>query len=111
MIVSSHPGPSGVPRPLPRSTAAFSLIELMVAVTILSLLFLVAVPTYQRLQRRARTASVVNNLRVFATALQGHAHDTGSWPPEALPGVVPVGMTSEEFKSDDWTRPTPIGGH
>ena len=83
----------------------------MVAVTILSLLFLVAVPTYQRLQRKARTATIVNNLRVFATALQSHAHDTGTWPPEAAAGVIPVGMTADEFKSEDWTRPTPMGGH
>ena len=96
---------------LPRSTAAFSLIELMVAVTILSMLFVIAVPTYQRLQRKARTAAIVNDFRVFATALQAHAHDAGSWPAESGPGVVPPGMTGEELKFDDWTHPTPIGGH
>lgn len=92
-----------------RSTSAFSLVELMVALTILSLLFLIAVPTYQRLQRKAKVAALVTDLRVFATALQGHAHESG-WPPDAAPGVVPAGMTPEEFKSDDWTHPTPIGG-
>jgi len=93
-----------------RPNSAFSLVELMVAVTILSMLFLIAVPTYQRLQRKAKAAAIVTDLRVFATALQGHAHESGSWPPEAAAGVVPTGMASEEFKYDDWTRPTPIGG-
>ena len=92
-----------------RSNSAFSLVELMVAMTILSMLFLIAVPTYQRLQRKAKAAAIVTDLRVFATALQAHAHESG-WPPDVLPGVVPTGMTPEEFKADDWTHPTPIGG-
>jgi type II secretory pathway pseudopilin PulG len=82
----------------------------MVAVTILSFLFLLAVPTYQRLQRKAKAAAIANDLRVFANALQVHAHEAGSWPPEVAAGVVPAGMTSEEFKYDDWTHPTPMGG-
>ena len=93
-----------------KSNAAFSLIELMVAVTILSFLFLLAVPTYQRLQRKAKTAAVISDLRVFATAFQGHAHEAGTWPPEAAAGVVPTGMTPEELKFDDWMRTTPMGG-
>jgi len=111
MTVSSHSDCMGRRRSRLRSTAGFSLIELMVAVTILSLLFLVAVPTYQRLQRKARTGVIVNDLRVFAAAFQANAHDAGSWPPEAASGAVPAGMTVEEFKSDDWLRTTPIGGH
>lgn len=94
----------------PRSDSGFSLVELMVAVTILSFLFLLAVPTYQRLQKKAKAAAVATDLRVFATALQGHAHEAGSWPAEVGPGVVPPGLTPEEFKYDDWTRTTPIGG-
>ncbi len=82
----------------------------MVAVTILSFLFLLAVPTYQRLQRKAKAAATATDLRVFATALQGHAHEAGSWPAEVDAGVVPPGMTAEELKFDDWTRTTPIGG-
>lgn len=74
------------------------------------MLFLVAVPTYQRLQRKARTAAVVNDFSTFATAFQAHAHDAGSWPIETAGGVVPPGMTSQELKSDNWTRTTPIGG-
>ncbi len=82
----------------------------MVATTILSMLFLVGVPTYQRLQRKARTATIVSDFRVFAAAFQAHAHDAGSWPVEAVAGVVPPGMVSDEFKSENWTRRTPMGG-
>ena len=83
----------------------------MVAVSILSMIFLVAVPTYRRLQRKARTGAVVNDLRVFTSALQAHVQESGSWPAEVAAGVVPPGMTVAEFNHDNWTRPTPIGGH
>ena len=83
----------------------------MVAVTILSMLFLVAVPTYQRLQRKARSAAIVNDLRVFAAALQAHAHDTGAWPAEVAAGVLPPGMASDELNGDSWSKVTAIGGH
>ena len=82
----------------------------MVAVTILSFLFFLAVPTYLRIQRKAKSAAIANDLRVFATALQAHAHESGTWPPEAAPGDVPAGLTPEEFKFGDWTRKTPMGG-
>ena len=82
----------------------------MVAVTILSFLFLLAAPTYQRIQRKARTAAVANDLRTFATVFQTHAHEAGTWPPESAASEVPVGITPEELKYDDWTRATPIGG-
>ena len=82
----------------------------MVAVTILSFLFLLAVPTYKRIQRKAKTAAMANDFRTFATAIQTRAHESGSWPAEVAPGVVPPGMTPEEFKYDDWMRVTPIGG-
>lgn len=111
MFVPSLAGSAAARRNEIRSDRGFSLIELMVAVTILSLLFLVAVPTYQRLQRKARTASIVNDLRVFGAALQAHAHDTGAWPPEAAAGVVPTGMSTDEFNNENWMRPTAIGGH
>ena len=103
---------SGLPgrRNFPRQNAAFSLIELMVAMTIMSLLFLLAVPTYQKLQRKAKVAALANDFRVFAAAFQAHAHDSGVWPAEIGPGEVPIGMTPEELKYDSWRRTTPMGG-
>lgn len=105
-----HPRGQSDPRKSLRSDRAFSLIELMVAVTIMSLLFLLAVPTYQRIQRRAKSAAIANDLRVFAAVFQAHAHEAGAWPPETAAGIVPVGMSPDELKFDDWTQKTPMGG-
>jgi prepilin-type N-terminal cleavage/methylation domain-containing protein len=110
MIVSSHSDSPTGRRNILRSTQGFSLIEMMVAATIVSMLFMAAVPLYQRIQRKARTAAVINDFQVFAAAFQAHAHSTGSWPPESATGVIPTGMNGDELKADKWTRTTPIGG-
>jgi type II secretory pathway pseudopilin PulG len=95
---------------IPRSAAGVGLVELMVVVTIISMIMLAVAPTYTRIQRKARAAAVVNNFRVFAAVFQAHAHETGSWPPNAAVGVVPTGMTEAELKSAAWAQITPMGG-
>lgn len=111
MRVSSHPsrllGRQRFPRPADR---AFSLVELMIAVLIISLLFLMAVPTYQRIQRKARATTVANDFRVFGAAFQAYAHERGSWPLEAAVGVVPTGFTSQDLQTGVWATKTPMGG-
>lgn len=87
-----------------------SLVELMVVVTIISLLMCAAIPTYGRIQRKARANALVNDFRVFAGAFQARAHATGAWPDETAAGVVPTGLAEDELKSQAWLRPTPIGG-
>lgn len=95
---------------IPRSTAGVGLVELMVVVTIISMLMLASVPTYDRIQRKARASAVVNDFRVFAAVFQARAHETGAWPVETNVGEVPPGMTNAELKAEAWTRSTPIGG-
>jgi type II secretory pathway pseudopilin PulG len=97
-------------RDIPRSTAGVGLVELMVVVTVISMLMLAAVPTYNRIQRKARASTVVNDFRVFAATFQAHAHETGSWPVETAVGVVPTGVSSTDLNTQAWTRPTPMGG-
>ncbi|HVT73454.1 MAG TPA: type II secretion system protein [Lacunisphaera sp.] len=96
---------------IPRSAAGVGLVELMVVVTIISMLMAVAVPSYQRVQKRARAGAIVNDFRVFSTVFLAYAHENGAWPAEAAPGVVPTGVTNQDLKIDRWTAPTPIGGH
>jgi type II secretory pathway pseudopilin PulG len=97
-------------RDIPRSASGVGLVELMVVVTIISMIMLAAVPTYNRIQRKARASTVVNDFRVFAAAFQAHAHETGSWPTETPVGVVPPGINSTDLNTQAWTRLTPMGG-
>lgn len=97
-------------RDIPRSVSGVGLVELMVVVTIISMLMLAGVPTYNRIQRKARASTIINDFRVFAAVFQAHAHETGSWPAETAVGVVPAGMNNNELKAESWQKFTPMGG-
>jgi len=101
------PGRQRFPR---RADRAFSIVELMVAVLIISILFAMAVPTYQNIQRNARATAIANNFRVFGGAFQAYAHEKGTWPPETTAGVLPTGLTGQDLQVDAWTNKTPMGG-
>lgn len=94
----------------PSGTAGFSLLELSVAIFIISVLTALAVPSYKRVNLEARTAATLNDLRVFTSAFQNYAHDRGDWPASTgVPAEVPPGMESY-LGETSWSRPTPIGG-
>lgn len=96
---------------LPRSAAGvISMVELLTVVLIISILFLMAVPTYQQIRRKARATALVNDFRVFGAVFQAYAHERGAWPAESATGVVPAGLTNDDLQTDSWTRRTPIGG-
>jgi prepilin-type N-terminal cleavage/methylation domain-containing protein len=95
---------------IPRSARGVGLVELMVVVLIISIIMALAVPSYQRVQKKAKATALVNDMRVFAAVFQAYAHENGSWPAEAVAGIVPGGITTQELKSDVWTRTTPVGG-
>lgn len=91
-----------------RSTAGFTVLELMVAVAVISIVMALAVPAFQKLQAKSRTAAIVNDFRVFSTAFQTYAVENGGWPPEAAIGAMPTGMSQNI--STAFTRVTPMGG-
>jgi prepilin-type N-terminal cleavage/methylation domain-containing protein len=93
-----------------RLRRGFTLVEIMVAVTILGILIAIAVPTYRHFQRKAEDTTFINNLRIFTQAFETYAMQNGSWPPPANAGEVPIGMGSESGSSGtggireaDWT--------
>jgi prepilin-type N-terminal cleavage/methylation domain-containing protein len=52
-----------------QKTHGFSLIELMIVVTIIGILAAIAIPSYQNYTRRARFAEVISATEVFKTAV------------------------------------------
>lgn len=54
---------------MPKHEAGFSLIELMIVVTIIGILAAIAIPSYQNYTRRARFAEVISASQVFKTAV------------------------------------------
>ncbi len=78
-------------------------------VLIISILTAVVVPTFARVQRRARAAAVANDFRVFAAAFCGYAQESGKWPAETATGVLPAAM-KKLINAGTWTQKTPVGG-
>jgi type II secretory pathway pseudopilin PulG len=72
-------------RSIPRSTAGVGLVELMVVVLIISMLMALAVPSYQRVRKRAKAGAIVNDFRVFSAVYLSYAHENGHRGPRRRP--------------------------
>lgn len=71
-----------------RSTSkGFSLIELMVAVTIMGIMVGLVVPAYMAYRQRARRSATVTTLKTLENAIDMFQGDTGAYP-ATLPELV-----------------------
>src|SRR5690606_41692212 len=66
--LTAHPGPGGTMR----DTRGFTLIELMVAISILGILASIALPRYSYLRQRAYVTAMQSDLRNLMTAQEGY---------------------------------------
>jgi prepilin-type N-terminal cleavage/methylation domain-containing protein len=91
-----------------RPRAGFTLVEIMVVLLIVSVLATIGIPALSRLKEKSKTAVLIGDARVFATAFDTYSHEFGSWPADAAAGVMPTGMSGR--LTDAWLRTTPMGG-
>ncbi len=72
----------------------FTLVELMVVVTIIGILARIAIPKYQQVRLRARAAAMISELNVIRGAAYQAYENNGVWPAETGTGKVPAAMKS-----------------
>jgi prepilin-type N-terminal cleavage/methylation domain-containing protein len=94
-----------------RRDAGFTLIEIMIVVSIIALLAVIAMPSFLRARENAQNAKFVNGLRIATDAFQMYATENNAYPPDVNRAVVPPGMALYFGSMLDWTKPTPIGGN
>jgi prepilin-type N-terminal cleavage/methylation domain-containing protein len=94
-----------------RRTSAFTLVEIMIVVSIIALLALMALPGFLRARQRAQDAKFMNALRVANDAFQMYATENNAYPGDVNRAVVPAGMAMYFGPTLNWTKPTPIGGN
>lgn len=75
----------------PERERGFSLIELMVVLTILSVLVRISIPAAGSYRRHAVAAQAMNDFSVVRSAAYAQLDATGAFPPESTPGIVPSG--------------------
>lgn len=87
----------------------FTLVELMIVVSVISLLAVIAVPSAIRARESAQVSRFVADLRTAKGAFTVYAVDHGTFPGDKQPGEMPDGM-QEYLARMDWQGRTTLGG-
>lgn len=80
-------------RPTASGRGGFSLIELLMAVSIVGILAGLAIPNLRSMTFRARAAEVAGDLEAVRVATAQYQAETFTWPAEVASGVVPPELT------------------
>lgn len=91
------------------SEAGFSLVELIVVVTVVGVLFAIAIPVYSDYRDRARITVVASELKQFHDAFYAYTVDTDSVFPNDTHLVLPAGM-DKYINPSVWTSEIAIVG-
>ncbi len=67
-----------------RSSAGFTLLELIIVVAVIGILATIALPSLRNLPRRANEAALKTNLRTFRDVIDQHLGDKGHYPPTLI---------------------------
>jgi prepilin-type N-terminal cleavage/methylation domain-containing protein len=87
----------------------FTLIEILIVVTLIGILMAVAVPTFVNARENSRNSVFLANLRTASGAFVNYATDNKAYPLGVADGTVPAGMESY-LANFEWSKQTPIGG-
>lgn len=91
--------------------SGFTLVEIMIVVSIIALLSVIALPSFLRARHRAQNTKFVNDLRILNSAFELYAAENTTYPPNAVPGVLPAGMDTYLGPSFSFAAPTTVGGN
>lgn len=93
-----------------RSKRGFTLVEIMVVVTIIALIASIAIPAFKQSRQNSLASKTASDFRGFAAAFEVFSMREGYWPDDGLPGGVPNGMEGA-LNEGAWFASTAIGGN
>src|SRR4051812_38353945 len=89
--------------------SAFTLVELMIIVAILSDVLIVAMPAFIRARNMSQNVKFITDLRTGVSAFEMYAAENNKDPAASTAGLIPSGM-SVYLSGMAWSSGTPIGG-
>ena len=92
-----------------RILAGFTLVEIMIVVSIIGLLAVIAIPSFLKARTNSQMTSFLNDLRVFSDGAEMFIMERGSYPADSEPAELVAGWDSY-VNVVLWTNSTPIGG-
>jgi prepilin-type N-terminal cleavage/methylation domain-containing protein len=93
------------------SRVGFTLLEIMIVVSIIGLLAVLAIPAFMKSRQSAQDSAFLNSLRQLSASMERYAITEGDYPGDSAPGVEPVGFGAYRPRQIDWTEKSHIGGH
>ena len=100
---------------LAETNAGFSIIELLVVVTIIGILASIAIPAFRAKMLDAKISRIVTDLKSFEKGFITFKADTGRYPPDSHmnpPNHLVNGIGIEKYLPlNVWVPETPLGGH
>ncbi len=93
-----------------KSCRGYTLIELMIVTSIISIVTMGVRSGFQRITARSGATAFWNDGRVFSEAFSRYAQEKGSYPADqTVARTVPAGM-GDYLRQTAWLRTTPLGG-
>lgn len=92
-----------------RRVAAFTLMQVLVSVSIGSMVITAGVPRVREAERRSRANIIIADLHTLGSAFETYAQEHGAWPAETSAGEMPPEMAGR-LGQTSWLRITPLGG-
>lgn len=89
--------------------SAFTLVEIMIVVAILTNIMLIALPAFLRSRNMAQNTRYISDLRTIAGAFEMYAAENNRYPATTAPSVIPTGM-SVYLKNIPYTSLNTLGG-
>ncbi|MBL9211123.1 MAG: prepilin-type N-terminal cleavage/methylation domain-containing protein [Opitutaceae bacterium] len=93
-----------------RITCGFTLLEVMIVVSIAGTLGSIMLPQAKKAANTARASAVANDLRLLASTMSAIAQQAGRYPKDTGRRKMPPAAAGHA-KGDVWINPTPIGGY